>query len=244
MGNLVLVCSEKRDVGKTILGIKMGSCFSQRGKNVLLMDLSSGNKKISEYLNINEDIIYDIKDVLDGICSVSQSVIKVRENLSVLPYPRVLSKLGCIKRDSFNELILRLKSEYDIIIVDMDSIAEGYYVDFSLADAVITVANNDFSAIKEINSASQISDKFGIKKNAAVLNRYDRKGARKGLMLKSSELKKITGGNICGVIEESTRYYSVGYDFLLDNEENIFTTTVETNAFTTAVEAIVNFLAL
>jgi len=109
MGSVVLVSSQKRDIGKTVLAIKMSIELSKIGKNVLLIDLSSGKKKISEYLNVNEDIIYDIKDVLDMTCSLEQAVIEIDDKLSILPNPRIAGKLGTIKSESFLKLVNEAK---------------------------------------------------------------------------------------------------------------------------------------
>ena len=85
MGKAVLIGSHKNEIGKTIICIKMGVNLSENGKKVLLIDLSEGKNKMSAYLNVNEDIIYDIKDVLDSTCSPEQAIIDINENLFLLP---------------------------------------------------------------------------------------------------------------------------------------------------------------
>jgi len=227
MGDVILVCSEKRDIGKTVLSIKTGIELSKRGKHVLLVDLSSGNKKISEYLKVNEDIIYDIKDVLDGTCSIEQSVIDVKENLSILPYPRILNKLGPIKRESFAHLIADTKRDYDMTIVDIDSIASCYYIDFENIDSAIIVNNNDFSAVKEINIEFDIAEKFGLKQTILVINKYNKKDGNKGIMLRLNEMKKMIGKDTLGIIEDNIKYIDADYDFLFDNEINTFNKTID-----------------
>ncbi len=55
MGRVVLVGSQKSEIGSTVLSIKMGIELSQDKKKVLLADLSGGKKKMSEYLKVNEE---------------------------------------------------------------------------------------------------------------------------------------------------------------------------------------------
>jgi septum formation inhibitor-activating ATPase MinD len=62
--SVIITGSQKNKIGKTIITIKTAVELSRSGRKVLMVDLSSGKVKISEYLNVNEDIIYDVMDVL------------------------------------------------------------------------------------------------------------------------------------------------------------------------------------
>ena len=96
--NVILTGSQKNNIGKTIISIKLAIELANSGKNVLMMDLSSGKIKMSEYLNVNEDIIYDIVDVVNKTCTLEQGIIEINENLSLLPCPRIAGKINEIKK--------------------------------------------------------------------------------------------------------------------------------------------------
>lgn len=222
MGDVILVCSEKRDIGKSIIAIRTGIELSASGKKVLLVDISCGKIKISEYLKVNENIIYDVKDVLDETCSIEQSVINVKDNFSILPYPRIANKLGDIKREAFTRLIVELKKSYDIIIVDADKLSSCYFLDLNKVYGAIILNNNDFSALKEINSDYDIANKYGIERILTVVNKYNKKNANKGLMLSIKDIKKMTAAEICDTIEENIKYDKSDYEFLFSNDKNSF----------------------
>lgn len=221
MGSVVLVSSQKRDMGKTVLAVKMGIGMSQIGKKVLMIDLSSGKKKISEYLNVSEDIIYDIKDVLDMTCSLNQAVIDIDDKLSILPNPRISDKLGSIKSESFSRLINEAKSKYDVIIADIDKISLSY-IDFSCIQFIINVNNNDFSCVKEFNIDKNIAYKFGVNNIIAVINKYDKKNASSGSMMKLKDIQKMTQMQTSIVIEDNSLYSNADNDLLFSKEENSF----------------------
>ncbi|HAQ41228.1 MAG TPA: hypothetical protein DCM73_10615 [Clostridiales bacterium] len=227
MGNVVLVGSQKSGIGKTIVCIKTGITLSEGGKKVLLMDLSAGKKKISEYLNVNEDIIYDIRDVMDATCSLEQAAIVISDKLSLLPCPRIAGKLNDIKIEAFTKLVNDAKDVYDIVIADIDKVALSY-IDFDLVSHVISVNNNDFSCIKEFNGDKKIAQKFGVDSILAVLNRYNRKNARKGTMMKLKDIQKMTEMAMDVIIDENSKYSETGYDFLFAKEENSFNKAVNT----------------
>ena len=227
MGSVFLVSSEQIDIGKTIIGIKSGIELAIRGKKVLLIDLSKGNKKISEYLKVNEDIIYDIKDVLDGTCSMEQSVIDISDKLSILPFPRIANKLDNIKRESFSNLINEAKNKYDVTLVDVDGISSCYYIDFANIEGVIIINNNDFSVLKEINNAAYIIEKFEIRKVMVIINKYNKKSASKGLMLRIKDMNKMIGQDILGIIEDEMKYANIDYDYLYNKDINSFNNAID-----------------
>ncbi|MBP1924939.1 septum site-determining protein MinD [Sedimentibacter acidaminivorans] len=233
MGSVVLFSSDKSCIGKTIIGIKTGIELSNRGKRVLVIDLANGNKKIAEYFKVDEDIIYDIKDVFDGTCSMEQAVINISDNLCIIPYPRVLNKIDNIKKDSFSRLITEAKDKYDILIIDVNGLSSSYYLDFTKIEKIIVINNNDFSAVKEINNASDIAKKFELQESF-IINRYNKKNASKGTMLKIKDMNKMLDKEIMSVIEEENKYGDADYNFIFNKD---------TNSFNSAIDSIANKLS-
>lgn len=218
MGKVVLVGSQKCDIGKTTLCIKAGYQLSQMGKKVLILDLSLGNKKISDYLNVSENIIYDIKDVFDGICSLDQAIIDINENLQLLPSPRLKDKLKDVKFELFSSLIKEAK-DYDVIIADVDKISLSY-IDFNDITNIVTVNNNDFSSIKEISLDKTVAQKNNVA-ITTIINKFSKRDAKKGSMLSAKDIQKMTELNINAVIDENLAYDG-SHDFLTNAQDNSF----------------------
>lgn len=227
MGKLTLVESQKNYIGKTVICIKTGIALSQEGKSVLLMDLSSGKKKISEYLNVNESIIYDVKDALDEICSLEQAVIEISEKLSLLPCPRIVGKLDAINQEAFTEIVKKAKESYDYIIADVDKVSSSY-INFNLVSHVITVNNNDFSCIKEFNNVKNIAQKYNVNCILPLLNMYYRENTKKGTAMSAKDIQRMTGMDMDVVIEGNPRYSNIGYDYLFSSEEDSFSKAIKT----------------
>ncbi len=210
--NVILVGSQKNDIGKTIISIRMALELAKSGKNVLMMDLSSGKIKISEYFSVNEVIIYDVVDVLNKTCTIDQGIIEINENLSLLPCPRVPDKIQRINKESFVSLLDDL--DYDYLVIDADKFSSSY-IDFSKVSNVVSINNNDFSCVKEINSDKVLSS------NACnfilVINKYMQKKAKQGTMLKLKDIENLTGTSISAFIEENIMYSDLQYEKLLDD---------------------------
>ncbi|HOA19632.1 MAG TPA: AAA family ATPase [Sedimentibacter sp.] len=211
--NVILTGSQKNNIGKTIISIKLAIELANSGKNVLMMDLSSGKIKMSEYLNVNEDIIYDIVDVVNKTCTLEQGIIEINENLSLLPCPRIAGKINEIKKESFINLLQSVEV-YDYVIIDADKLT-SVFIDFSIINNAITINNNDFSCIKEINTDKTISSNAG--NFIVAINKYNKKKAKKGIMMKSNDIEKLTETTISALIEENIKYSDLNHEKFLDD---------------------------
>lgn len=209
----ILVGSQKNDIGKTIISIKTGIELSKMGKSVLMMDLSSGKIKMSEYLKVNEDIIYDIVDVFTDTCTLEQALIEINENLHLLPCPRIPGKIDAINKEYFMKLLSYAKG-YDTVIIDADDLKQSY-IEFSALQNVFSINNNDFSCIKELNTDRVISSKA--EKFTLIINRYKKQMANKGTMMKLKDIEKLTEMTVSSVIEENSKYREIDYEKLFDD---------------------------
>ena len=212
--NVILTGSHKHTIGKTMISIKLAVELAKSGKIVLMMDLSSGKLKMSEYLNVNEDIIYDIVDVMKKTCTLEQGIIEINENLSLMPSPRIPGKINEINKESFINLLQSIEA-YDFVVIDADKLT-SVYIDFSKINNAITINNNDFSCIKEINSDKKISSKAA--NFIVAINKYNNKKAKKGIMMKSNDIEKLTEIKVSSLIEENIKYSDLQYEMLFNSD--------------------------
>ncbi len=208
--NVILVGSQKNDIGKTVISIKTAIELAKLGKKTLMMDLSSGKTKISEYLKVNEDIIYDIADVFNNTCTLDQGVMEINENLSLLPCPRVAGKINDINKELFVNLLKNAEA-YDYVIIDADKLTSSY-IDFTKIQNVITINNNDFSCVREINSDKTISTRAS--NFIVVINKFNNKKAHKGIMMKLKDIENLTELTVAVTIKENVNYSNINGDLL------------------------------
>ena len=92
MGEVILVASGKGGVGKTSFVANGGVVLSQMGYKVLLIDMNMGLRNLDIYLGIESKVVYDIADVLTGMCRVKQATVKDRKEahfLSIVPDTKI-----------------------------------------------------------------------------------------------------------------------------------------------------------
>ena len=138
MSQVILISSGKGGTGKTIFAANVGVILSQRGFNVLLIDMDLGLRNLDLVLGLESKIVYDVRDVCSGLCSISQATISHKNfpNLHFMAASPVRED-GEITPLHMQVLCRKLKSQFDYIIIDGPAgINDGLIV--AAADAAFT----------------------------------------------------------------------------------------------------------
>ena len=77
MGKVILVSSGKGGTGKTMFTVNMGAVLARSGSRVMLLDMDMGLRNMDIYLGMENKVVYNIMDVLSGICRIKKAMIKV-----------------------------------------------------------------------------------------------------------------------------------------------------------------------
>lgn len=75
MGKVILVSSGKGGTGKTMFSVNLGAVLAQREKRVILIDLDMGLRNMDIYLGMENKVVYNIMDVVSGICRIKKAMI-------------------------------------------------------------------------------------------------------------------------------------------------------------------------
>lgn len=73
MSEIILFASGKGGTGKTMFVANMGILLAGRGYKTVLLDLDMGLRNLDLYMGLENNIVYNIMDVLSGICRVSKA---------------------------------------------------------------------------------------------------------------------------------------------------------------------------
>ena len=90
MGEVIVIASGKDGVGKTVLAANLGAVLAQNNHSVVLMDLNFGSRNLDIYLGLENRIIYDLVDVVTGVCRIKQALVRDRRfaNLFLISAPQ------------------------------------------------------------------------------------------------------------------------------------------------------------
>ena len=143
MGEVIVITSGKGGVGKTTTTANLGSSLALEGKKVALIDTDIGLRNLDVVMGLENRIVYDIVDVVEGKCKLRQALIKDKrfKELYLLPAAQTRDK-SAVNEEQMKELTSKLKEEFDYILVDCPAgIEQGFKNAIAGADRAIVVIN-------------------------------------------------------------------------------------------------------
>ncbi len=119
MQNVIVVTSGKGGVGKTTTVANLGVGIAQAGKSVVMIDTDIGLRNLDVVLGLENRIVYDLVDVVEGTCRLKQALIKDKryDGLFLIPAAQTRDKMS-VNPDQMKKLIAELEKEYDYILID------------------------------------------------------------------------------------------------------------------------------
>ena len=104
MAQVIMIASGKGGTGKSTVATFLASELALKGKKTFLTELDMGLRSIDVISGISDMAVYDIGDVLDGVCSWEKAVVKSPyiANLHIMPAP---GKKTGVKFENLKKLV-------------------------------------------------------------------------------------------------------------------------------------------
>src|SRR5918992_3396706 len=87
MARVITVTSGKGGVGKTTTTANLGTALAMHGQRVVVVDADIGLRNLDVVMGLENRIVYDLVDVVEGRCRLRQALIKDKrlEELYLIP---------------------------------------------------------------------------------------------------------------------------------------------------------------
>ena len=94
MSEVIVITSGKGGVGKTTTTANVGTGLAQLDKKVVLIDTDIGLRNLDVVMGLENRIVYNLVDVVEGNCRIKQALIKHKKypNLFLLPSAQTRDK--------------------------------------------------------------------------------------------------------------------------------------------------------
>ena len=204
MGEVIVITSGKGGVGKTTTTANLGSALAMRGKKVVLLDTDIGLRNLDGVMGLENRIVYDIVDVIEGKCKLRQALIKDKRftDLFLLPAAQTRDK-DAINEDEMIRLTQRLKEEFDYIIVDCPAgIEQGFKNAIAGADRAIVVTNAEISSIRDADRIIGLLESSNIRNPELIINRIRPEMVKRGEMMDVEDILDLLSIDLIGVVPE------------------------------------------
>ena len=128
MGEVIVVTSGKGGVGKTTTTANIGTALAKLNKKGVLIDTDIGLRNLDVVMGLENRIVYNLVDVVEGGCKVKQAMIRDKryDTLFLLPAAQTKDKTS-VTPDQMKKLSEELKQEFDYVIMDCPAgIEQGF----------------------------------------------------------------------------------------------------------------------
>lgn len=211
MGIVITVTSGKGGVGKSTTTANLAVGLANLGKKVVAIDFDIGLRNLDMILGLENRIVYDVVDVMEGRCNLAQALIndKKSKSLYFLPASQTKDK-DILNKEKVKKLIDSLKESFDIIMIDSPAgIESGFEHSIFLADRALIVSTPDVSSVRDADRVIGIIDAKSEKaKNGeevekhVIINRIRPDMVDAGNMLSVEDVLSILALPLIGVIPD------------------------------------------
>ena len=150
MSEAIVITSGKGGVGKTTACANLGVALASMGHKVVLVDADIGLRNLDVVMGLENRIVYDLVDVVEGFCRLRQALIKDKrlDGLFLLPAAQTKDKTS-VTPDQMKQLVDQLKEDHDYILVDCPAgIEQGFKNAIAGADRALIVTTPEVSCSK------------------------------------------------------------------------------------------------
>ncbi len=207
MGEVIVITSGKGGVGKTTATANIGTALALLGKQTVLVDTDIGLRNLDVVMGLENRIVYDIVDVIEGFCRLKQALIKDKrfEGLFLLPAAQTRDK-DCVTPEQMINLCNDLEKEFDYVLIDCPAgIEQGFRNAIAGAQKGIVVTTPEVSAVRDADRIIGLLEAHELRNPSLLINRVRPDMVRRGDMMSIEDIIDILAVDLVGVVPDDEK---------------------------------------
>ncbi|MBO5247623.1 MAG: septum site-determining protein MinD [Eubacterium sp.] len=204
MSEVIVITSGKGGVGKTTTTANVGTGLAQLDKKVVLIDTDIGLRNLDVVMGLENRIVYNLVDVVEGNCRIKQALIKDKKypNLFLLPSAQTRDK-SSVNPEQMKKLIDDLRADFDYILLDCPAgIEQGFQNAIAGADRALVVTTPEVSAIRDADRIIGLLEANEIGKTELIVNRLRMDMVKRGDMMSVDDVCEILSIDLIGAVPD------------------------------------------
>ena len=189
MSEVIVITSGKGGVGKTTTVANIGTGLAAMGKRVAVVDTDIGLRNLDVVMGLENRIVYNLVDVINGSCRLKQALIRDRrhQDLYLLPSAQTKDKTA-VSPEQMIKLTDDLREEFDYVLLDCPAgIEQGF-------------KNAVAGAIRDADRIIGLLESGGIRDIRLIINRLRPEMIAKGDMMSVEDVLEILAVDLIGAI--------------------------------------------
>ena len=203
MGKLIFISSGKGGVGKSVFAANLGATLGERGLRVCLVDMNIGLRNLDIYLGLENDVVFDVCDVLNGVIPVSKALVRDKrlQQTWLIATTQRKEKFTADETD-MREFYKKLKARFDFVIVDGPA---GVNRELRLAsvdaDLAVILTTPEYVSLRDADMMDQTLRSQGVRVRAYIINKVNKDHMALGILPNVETVAGIMKIPLLGVIQ-------------------------------------------
>ena len=206
-GRTIVITSGKGGVGKTTTTANIGAGLALRGHQVVVIDTDIGLRNLDVVMGLENRIVYDLVDIIEGRCKMHQGMIRDKHNYDLFLIPAAQTRdKDCIDAEQLRGLCQKLEQEFNYILIDCPAgIEQGFKNAIGAATEAIIVTTPEVSAIRDADRVIGLLEASELHDAKLVINRVRPGLVRQGDMMDKDDIVELLSVEILGMVPADDR---------------------------------------
>ena len=203
MSKLVFISSGKGGVGKSVFAANLGATIGERGLRVCLVDMNIGLRNLDIYLGLENDVVFDVADVLNGVVPVSKALVRDKRFQQSWLLATTQRKEKFVSGEAeIRDMYKKLKARFDYIVVDGPAgVNDELKLASSGADVAVIVTTPEYVSLRDADMMDQTLRARGIGRRVYVVNKVNKDHMGLGILPNVETITGIMRIPLLGVIQ-------------------------------------------
>ncbi len=201
---VITVTSGKGGVGKTTLAANLSVALAMQGQRVVVIDADVGLRNLDVMLGLENRIVYDLVDVIEGRCRLRQAMVRDKRlsELFLLPAAQTRDK-SAVQPEDMIRVCENLREQHDFILIDSPAgIEQGFRYAVAPADEVLIVTNPEIPAVRDADRVVGLIEAEEIGPARLIVNRIKPDLVQRGEMLSIADVVELLAIDLIGIVPE------------------------------------------
>ncbi|RMD47075.1 MAG: septum site-determining protein MinD [Aquificota bacterium] len=207
MARVIVITSGKGGVGKTTITANVSTALAKLGKKVLAIDADIGLRNLDMILGLENRIVYDLIDVVEGRISPEKAFVRDKRGLPLYLLPAAQTKdKDAVKPEQMKEIVEAVKDNFDYIFIDSPAgIEGGFKTAATPAEEALIVTNPEVSSVRDADRIIGLLESMEKERMYLVINRIRLHQVKKGEMLSVEDVEEILQIPKIGIVPDEEK---------------------------------------
>ena len=209
-GRTIVITSGKGGVGKTTATANIGTALAMRGLSVVVIDTDIGLRNLDVIMGLENRIVYDLVNVVEGKCRLRQAMIQDKHRLELYLIPAAQTReKDAIQPSQLKALCAELEDEFDYVLIDCPAgIEQGFKNAVAAAGEAVIVTTPEVSAIRDADRVIGLLEASGLHRPKLIINRINADMVKRGDMMGQKDVESLLAVEVIGLVPADERTVS------------------------------------